>query len=116
MVEIEVTDEFSAWYEALSDEDAQAVNRYVGLIETQGVTLDYPYSSKLSGSKYNLREWRVQSGGKPLRPLYVFDPRRNAVLLVGGDKTGDERYYERMIPIAERIYEQYLIATGQRKK
>jgi len=116
VIQVEVTDIFQSWYAGLSDDDAQAVNRYVGLLESQGVTLDHPYSSKLHNSRYNLRELRVQSGGRPLRPLYVFDPSRTAVLLVGGDKTGNDRYYEKMIPIAERIYEQYLAETGQAKK
>lgn len=44
----------------------------------------------------------------PYRILYVFDPRRNALLLLGGDKTGDDRWYEENVPRAEQIYEQYL--------
>lgn len=116
MVEVVVTDEFKAWYGGLSELDALAVNRYVDLLEQRGVTLDHPYSSKVNGSKYALRELRVQSSGRPLRTLYVFDPARNAVLLIGGDKTGDDRFYERIIPIADRIYETYLEETGQAKK
>jgi len=47
-----------------------------------------------------------------LRVLYAFDPRRQAVLLIGGDKTGDGRFYERMVPKAEAIWEQYLREQG----
>jgi hypothetical protein len=50
-----------------------------------------------------MRELRVQSGGRPLRVFYAFDPRRSAILLIGGDKTGDGRFYERMIPIADAL-------------
>jgi hypothetical protein len=50
----------------------------------------------------------VQSGGRPLRISYAFDPRRTAVLLIGGDKTGDARFYERMIPIADELYDEHL--------
>jgi hypothetical protein len=50
-----------------------------------------------------MRELRVQSSGEPLRGFYAFDPRRTAILLIGGDKTGDDRFYETMIPIAEVI-------------
>jgi hypothetical protein len=50
----------------------------------------------------------VQSGGRPLRAFYCFDPRRTAILLIGGDKTGDKRFYKRMIPIADRLYDQYI--------
>jgi hypothetical protein len=54
-----------------------------------------------------MRELRVQSGGRPLRVFYAFDPRRSAILLIGGDKTGDDRFYERMVPIADQLYDVY---------
>ncbi len=50
----------------------------------------------------------MQSGGRPLRILYAFDPKRQAALLVGGDKTGKDRFYEQMIPRAERLWQEYL--------
>jgi len=55
-----------------------------------------------------MREPRVQSGGRPIRVFYAFDPRRSAILLIGGDKTGDNRFYERMIPIADALYDTYI--------
>jgi hypothetical protein len=55
-----------------------------------------------------MRELRVQSGGRPLRIFYAFDPRRSAILLIGGDKTGDDRFYERMIPIADQLCDAYI--------
>jgi hypothetical protein len=55
-----------------------------------------------------MRELRVQSGGRPLRIFYAFDPRRSAILLIGGDKTGDDRFYERMVPIADQLYDVYI--------
>jgi hypothetical protein len=48
------------------------------------------------------------SDGRPLRVFYAFDPRRSAILLIGGDKTGDDRFYERMIPIADQLYDVYI--------
>jgi hypothetical protein len=51
---------------------------------------------------------RIQHQGRPYRVLYLFDPRRHAVLLVGGDKTGDSRWYETNVPRAEKIYSEYL--------
>jgi hypothetical protein len=50
----------------------------------------------------------VQSGGDPLRIFYAFDPRRTAILLIGGNKAGDDRFYEQMIPLADRLYDDYL--------
>jgi hypothetical protein len=47
--------------------------------------------------------------GKPLRSFFAFDPRRSAILLIGGDKTGDKRFYDKMIPLADALYDTYLI-------
>jgi len=86
--------------------------RGVGVLEAKGPALGFPYSSAITGSRYALRELRIQSGGRPLRILYCFDPKRQAVLLIGGDKTGDDRFYQRMIPKAESIWGQYLREQG----
>jgi hypothetical protein len=115
MVEVLVTDEFRSWYEGLDDEDAEAVYHYVSLLEVKGVTLGHPYSSAIKGSKYALRELRVKSRGRPLRVFYAFDPERNAVLLLGGDKTGQDRFYEELIPVAERLWEEYLAEMAERR-
>lgn len=108
------TDEFRDWYRALDDADSRAVARVVDLLEIMGISLPFPYSSAISGSHHALRELRVQSRGAPLRVFYIFDPRRDAVLLVGADKTGDARFYERMIPVAERLWETYKKEQGWR--
>ena len=55
-----------------------------------------------------MRELRVQHQGHPYRVLYIFDPRRVALLLLGGDKTGDDRWYEKKVPLADQIYDNYL--------
>ena len=74
-----------------------------------GRSFPIPYSSGIKGSKHgHMRELRVQSGGKPLRSFYAFDPRRTAILLIGGDKTGDDRFYKEMIPVADRLYDDHL--------
>jgi hypothetical protein len=75
----------------------------------------HPYASAIKGATFALRELRTQAEGDPLRTLYAFDPSRQAVLLIGGDKTGDDRFYDRMIPIAERIWNEYLEETAQKK-
>ena len=80
--------------------------RYPG---TKGRYARFPNSSAIESAKsIALRELRIQSGGHALRVFYVFDPIRRAVLLIGGDKTGDDRFYEKFIPMAERIYGRYL--------
>lgn len=57
----------------------------------------------------------VQSGGKPLRVFYGFDPRRMAILLIGGDKTGDRRFYDRMAPVADALYDEHLAGLAREK-
>jgi hypothetical protein len=114
MVEVITTDEFNAWYEDLDEDDTKAVVRVVDLLEARGVSLPFPYSSEIKGSKYALRELRVQSRGRPLRILYAFDPQRQAVLLLGADKTGmsDKAFYATYVPQAETVWEEYLRETG----
>lgn len=110
--EVIVTDEFHEWYESLGEQDSDAVYRVVGLLESLGPLLGFPHSSALRGSKHALRELRAQSGGRPLRILYAFDPKRQAVLLLGGDKTGKDRFYEEMIPRAEALWIEYLSGSS----
>jgi hypothetical protein len=55
-----------------------------------------------------MRELRTQHQGRPFRTLYAFDPRRHAILLIGGDKTGNDRWYEVHVPLADRLYEDHL--------
>jgi hypothetical protein len=106
VIEVLVTDEFKKWYQLLSDPDAEAVARVVDLLEAKGISLGFPYSSDIKGSK-QLRELRVQSQGKPMRVFYGFDPKRNAVLLIGAVKT-DKRFYQRYTPVAEKMWKEYL--------
>lgn len=106
---VEVTDECKAWLEGLSEADFDSVDFSVDLLMAHGPQLDHPHSSKVSSSRHaHMRELRVQSAGKPLRVFYAFDPRRSAILLIGGGKTADKRFYKRMIPIADNLYDVYL--------
>jgi len=107
--EVEFTDEFEQWWDTLSEGEQGVVDAYVKMLEEFGVGLGYPYSSDIKGSKYpQMRELRPQHQGKPYRVLYAFDPRRTAILLIGGDKTGNNRWYEEFVPIADKLYEKHL--------
>lgn len=109
--EVEYTDEFGAWWGMLTDEEQQSVAAVVGILEDEGPQLGYPYSSAISSSQHgHMRELRIQHQGRPLRVLYAFDPRRTAILLVGGDKTGKDRWYEDFVPVADRLYDLHLAA------
>lgn len=107
--DVENTDEFGDWYVDLSETDQAAIEATVNRLIAQGPNLRFPHSSGINNSRHShMRELRIQSGGRPLRIFYAFDPRRSAILLIGGDKTGDDRFYERMIPIADDLYDVYL--------
>lgn len=107
--EVEFTDEFENWWNSLDADEQVSVATVVGLLETYGTQLRFPYCSQIQGSKLGqLRELRIQHQGKPYRVLYAFDPLRHAILLIGGDKTGNNRWYEIYIPIAEQLFETHL--------
>ena len=108
--EVEFTDEFSSWWDGLNEDEQDSVTAIVLLLQEHGVGLTRPQADTLRGSAYpNMRELRIQHEGRPYRILYAFDPRRKAILLIGGDKTGNKRWYEQMLPWAEEIYRQHLL-------
>ena len=81
----------------------------VELLMEFGPNLPHPYSSDIRGSRHGvMRELRAQSRGRPLRVFYAFDPRRSAILLIGGDKSGNDRFYEEYVPRADNLYEEHL--------
>lgn len=102
------SDEFSEWFDRLDEPGRMDVARTVDQLEIKGVALGFPLSSAIRGTEFPFRELRVQSKGRPLRVIYAFDPGRDAYLIIGGDKTGDDRFYERIVREAERIWTDYL--------
>ena len=109
MWEVEYTDEFGRWWNGLDEQEQDAIARSVELLRRVGPSLGRPHVDSIKGSRHgNMKELRTQCGGRPFRTFFAFDPRRAAILLVGGDKTADERFYERMVPIADDLYDVYL--------
>ena len=107
--DVEYTDQFAQWWDGLTPEEQGSVGLGVDLLEEKGPTLEFPHSSRILSSRHtNMRELRVQSGGRPLRIFYAFDPRRSAILLIGGDKTGDNRFYPRLVRRADQLYDEHL--------
>ena len=107
--DVEYANEFGAWWTDLMEDEQDDVTAVVELLMEQGPRLSFPYSSGVKGSRHaHMRELRIQSGGKPIRVFYAFDPRRSAILLIGGDKSGDSRFYRRLVPIADEIYDEHL--------
>ncbi|TXD32938.1 addiction module toxin RelE [Lujinxingia vulgaris] len=105
--QILVTDEYSEWFGSLDATEKKAVRRVVAMLEQMGVTLPFPYSSSLKNTSHPLRELRVKAKGTQIRVIYGFDPTRNALLLIGATKAGSKRFYEQLISLAEKIWEDF---------
>lgn len=107
--EIEVTDEFEDWWDALSVDQQEAVSDRVVLLGQRGPDLGRPVVERIHRSRHhNMKELRASKGGA-LRVLFMFDPRRQMILLLGGDKTGEwNDWYDTAIPLADDLYDNYL--------
>ena len=108
---VEFTDEFEGWWNGLSEDEQVDVDAKVRLLEELGPALGRPHADTVQGSRHaNMKELRIQHAGRPYRVLFAFDPRRRAILLLGGDKTGNARWYDENIPIADRLFDDHLRA------
>ena len=93
--EVEFTDEFEVCWESLSEAEQESVRASVILLREYGPRLGRPHVDVIAGSRYpTMKELGTQHAGRPYRTLFAFDPRRVAILLIGGDKTGNKRWYE----------------------
>jgi hypothetical protein len=103
--EVNFTAEFGNWWDGLNFAHQEDVTTRVELLEEHGPTLGRPVVDRIQGSAFhNMKELRCSSDGA-LRVLFVFDPRREAILLLGGDKTGSwNDWYEWAIPRADALY------------
>lgn len=110
MWRIEVTDEFIAWYEGLVEAKSEAVETAVRALELGGPGLGRPFVDTLTASRHShMKELRPRGGN--LRIAFAFDPRRYAILLLGGDKTGRwDEWYREAIPMADDLYDMHLAA------
>ena len=107
--DVEYTDELGAWWSDLTEAEQESIDASVRLLETMGPHLGFPHTSGIHGSRHaHMRELRIQHEGRPYRILYAFDTRRCAILLLGGDKTGDDRRYENRVPVADALYDMHI--------
>lgn len=108
MWDVEFTDEFEAWWDTLSVDEQQAIDAAVRVLEQREPGLGRPLVDSVAGSRHqNMKELRVGT----IRILFAFDPRRAAILLIGGDKRDRwQEFYERMIPLADDLFDEHLAA------
>ena len=105
---VEHTDEFESWWLSLDDDTQAAIDAAVEVLEERGPGCGRPLVDTISSSRHaNMKELRPPKGN--VRVLFAFDPRRAAILLIGGDKTNRwQEWYRAMIPAADRLYDQHL--------
>lgn len=107
--EIVYTDEFNAWWDTLTERERDALRSKVSRLAFFGDRLTMPHSKQIHDrGRQEMHELRAQSDGRPLRAFYAFDPRRAAVILLGGDKTGDRDFYHRNIPRAYDLLDAHI--------
>jgi hypothetical protein len=107
--EVEYTDQFEAWWNDLSEEAQEAIYARVLVLRRVGPALGRPSVDTVHSSRHgHMKELRVHEAGHALRILFAFDPRRRAILLIGGDKSGDPNWYETLVPLADQLYDEHL--------
>lgn len=108
---VETTERFTAWLKVQDDEMIEDVLASLEVLKLFGPRLGRPDVDSVIGSRYaNMKELRVQSNGRPIRAFFAFDPRRRAIVLCAGDKTGanQKRFYQSMIKLADQEYSEHL--------
>jgi hypothetical protein len=109
--EVLAAPEFQSWLASLPFQGRLAVAVDLEVLRSVGPQLGRPLVDHIKGSKHgNMKELRTTSGGSAYRTLFAFDPIRRAVLLIGGDKVGQnqERFYKALIKQADAIYDRHL--------
>lgn len=108
MWELEYTDEFSEWWEDLTEKQQDFLDAAVEKLQVYGPALGRPLADTVSGSRHpNMKELRPV--GTYIRVFFAFDPRRSAILLIGGDKSGRwKKFYEELIPVADALYDEHI--------
>lgn len=115
--EIEFTDEFEDWWGSLSEDEQEVISAKVDLLEERGPTLSRPHADVIASSRHaNMKELRGKVEARHLRVLFAFDPRRAALLLIGGDKTDNPKWYEEFVPIADGLFDRHLGTLEQEQK
>ena len=116
MWRIERTDEVANWIAGLDDDTKESILKILFILREIGPSLGRPYVDTVKESKHkNMKELRIQRKKRIFRIFFIFDPKQNAVLLIGGDKRGDKNFYKRLIPQADRLYNSYLEKRKRKK-
>jgi len=114
---VEFDEEFSTWFDALEADLRDEILSNLNVLAQYGPALRRPRVGNIEGSIYpQMKELIVQYKGDPWRILFAFDPERHAIVLVGGNKTGDNRWYKTNVPIADARFKKHLAELEAMKK
>ncbi len=115
--EVEFTSQFETWWDSLSEDEQIEISAKVELLQEHGPTLPRPHADVISTSRHaNMKELRGKAKQHHLRVLYALDPRRTALLLLGGDKTEDPGWYDKFVPIADDLFDRHLRQLERKKR
>lgn len=114
---VEFTGEFEQWWNTLGQAEQEEISAKVELLQQHGPVLPRPHADVIATSKHaNMKELRGRAGAANLRVLFAFDPRRTAILLIGGDKTGNPDWYDEYVPIADRLFTEHVEALEREEQ
>lgn len=116
---VELADEFEPEFDGLPEDVQDEILAHSALLERFGPMLGRPRVDRLSSSRHaNLKELRFDAAGGAWRVAFAFDPRRRAILLVAGDKSGISmrRFYRTLLRVAEKRFDNHLARVGADKR
>lgn len=114
---VEFTDEFERWWNSLSVDEQVEISAKVELLQEHGPMLPRPHADVIVSSRHsNMKELRGKVEERQLRVLYAFDPIRTALLLIGGDKSGDPKWYQKFVPVADDLFDRHLRQLARERK
>lgn len=119
MWHVATTDAFDEWFTELEEAAQVEVIAKVELLKTFGPALSRPHADTLKNSRFaNMKELRATTGRAVLRVAFAFDPARQAILLVGGNKGGvqERQFYRALIEKADRLFAEHLDQLESRRK
>lgn len=115
--EVGYTDQFEEWWNNLDTGLQESVDAKVILLQRVGPSLARPHADVIHSSRHpNMKELIVQHEGEPYRVFFAFDPNREGILLIGGAKGGDKRFYARFVPIADALFDEHLASLRKEEK
>ncbi|HXW68744.1 MAG TPA: type II toxin-antitoxin system RelE/ParE family toxin [Dissulfurispiraceae bacterium] len=116
MWSIDRTEQVSEWVKSLDEDAKEAIFKSLLILQEIGPSLGRPHVDLIKKSRHkNMKELRIHNKQRLFRILFAFDPGRNAILLVGGDKRGDKRFYDKVIPLADSLLDKHLDKWRKKK-